>query len=255
MLKFTVKGLAVVLLMCAVVFVLSWRKKTQLPPLAEIVPVLKEDPVQTETERKSFNLDYRGKKYRIDPQAEYEIWGLVVSHNNVNSMGDIYHDADAVDIKDIALIWGTNVSSAEYLKVEFSSNCYVVNWRYPRGTKFDNYKIANNHLLSGDAKARKVIQSAKVGDQIRLKGMLVNYTSPTMRGVRKTSLTRNDTDMGACEVIYVEEAEILKVGNPLWRHAFTLSKWMLIITASLIVLAFGFVVWRDSRAINRKEKE
>lgn len=249
------KGLGIVLILMIGVCLVSWNQKRKLPPLAEIVPEVKEAPRQAETTRKTFNLDYRGKKFRIDPMAEYEISGLVVSHNNVNSLGDIYHDSDAVDIKDIALIWGSNVSRPDYLRVAFSSNCYVVNWRYPRGVKFDHFEIANNHLLSGDPTVRRTIMDARVGDQLRLKGMLVNYTDPSRRGTRTTSMTRNDTDMGACEVIYVEEAELLKPGNPEWHLVFMISKWGTISIAGLILLGFCYSVWRDSRAISRSSED
>ena len=42
---------------------------------------------------------------------------------------------------------------------------------------------------------------------MKLEGKLVNLENPDV-GSRKTSLTREDTGAGACEIIYVEYATI-----------------------------------------------
>jgi hypothetical protein len=48
-----------------------------------------------------------------------------------------------------------------------------------------------------------------VGDQIYLKGALVNYESDKY-GTRQTSTTRRDLGNQACEVVLVDELEILE---------------------------------------------
>jgi hypothetical protein len=49
---------------------------------------------------------------------------------------------------------------------------------------------------------------------------------------RNSSLVRTDTGNGACEVVFVEEIEVLKLGNAPWRKAAQASGW-----AALILLA------------------
>ncbi len=240
-----------VFVVATVCLVLSWFLKGNLPPPNEIDEHLLQEPVQKTSERETFVLSYRGGNYIITPVAEYEIWGLVVSHNNINSLGDMYHNKDSVDIKDLALIWGSNVDTPDYQRVKFRSNSYVVYFRYPSNTKFDHYKISNNHLLAGNARVRKRIKDMTVGDQVRLKGMLVNYEDAKTGAKRNTSTTRTDTEMGACEVMFVEEAELLRPSRDVWSMVFRASMYITIASSALLVLAFIIKVAREQAQIRR----
>ena len=72
---------------------LAWLNKGGLPAPAEIDPALLAEPRQEPTEREPFEFTHEGRTVRIRPVAEYELWGLVVSHNNIESIADIYHDS------------------------------------------------------------------------------------------------------------------------------------------------------------------
>ena len=83
---------------------------------------------------------------------------------------------------------------------------------------FDMSQISNNHLLSPDPAIRDAILSTSIGDQVHFQGLLVNYYPEGQpASVRKTSLTRDDTGNGACEVVFVERFEVLSRGNQTWR--------------------------------------
>jgi hypothetical protein len=239
-------------LVCAVVVGISRFKKTALPAPGEIDEQLHAQPAQTETEREPFEFTFSDKTYLVTPRAEYDIAGLVVAHNNVSSLGDIYHDADAVDIKDLGLIWGDNLAKNPYRKVKFRANCYVVEFRYPYGVTFDHSQISNNHLLAGDPSVRQTIMAAKVGDQVRLKGILVDYKDLGTGGERKTSMSRTDTWMGACEVMFVEDAEIVKAGNVMWTILYGISAWGAIGCLVALIAAFVLRVNRESKALEVK---
>lgn len=241
-------------LICAILVGVSRFRKTSLPGPDAIDKRLHAQPVQTDTTREPFEFDYHTKKYLITPRAEYEISGLVVAHNDVSSLGDIYHDADAVDIKDLGLIWGDNLSKNPYREVSFKANCYVVEWRYPSGVEFDHDQISNNHLLSGDPAVRKAIMNAKVGDQVWLKGMLVDYKDLGSGRERKTSLSRTDTWMGACEVMFVEEAKVVQVGNAGWAMLYTTTSWGAIASLVILIGAFIFKVNMETKELEAKRK-
>ncbi len=49
------------------------------------------------------------------PVADFELWGLVVSHNNPTAFYDIYHDRNSVDTRDLGVIWGENLRSADFI--------------------------------------------------------------------------------------------------------------------------------------------
>ena len=70
-----------------------------------------------------------------------------------------------------------------------------------------------------------------MGDQIHLKGMLVNYTDPaSWKGFwRRSSLSRTDGGNKACEVVFVESFEIMKRGTPGWYLARTAGFWGLLL--------------------------
>jgi hypothetical protein len=80
----------------------------------------------------------------------------------------------------------------------------------------------------------KKILAINSGDQIRIVGKLVNVHALANWKLQKfensdlswdTSVSRDDTWAGACEVIFVEDVEILKRGNPIYQFLFTLSIW------------------------------
>jgi hypothetical protein len=64
------------------------------------------------------------------------------------------------------------------------------------------------HMIAADAKVGKALQSIKAGDIVRLQGCLVE--AKTAEGWRwKSSLTRDDTGRGACELVLVQSVEVL----------------------------------------------
>jgi hypothetical protein len=77
------------------------------------------------------------------------------------------------------------------------------------------YQLSNNHLISDDQLIRDQVRKIKIGDQVRIRGVLASYESPG--GLRGTSTTRTDTGDGACETIYVDRFEILQPATSFWR--------------------------------------
>ena len=205
-------------------FFICWQfskyKIKAFPKLSEISSRMYAEPVQTETSRRSFLFEYFDKEYLIQPKFDYELSGMIVTHNNISSITDAYHDSKSVDFKDLCVIWGDNLKNNAFRKLEFWSAPWTCFYRYSDPNvvkKFNSHQLSNNHLLSDKKSVRKKIKSVKVGDQIKLSGMLVDYFP---RGyserLRKTSTVRTDTGNGACEVVFVEKFEIVKVSNKLW---------------------------------------
>lgn len=223
----------------AVLFVPALFMRHRLPPAALIRPELVQQPRQTDTTREKFSFSYRGATYDVTPVADYELWGLVVSHNRVGSIGDLYHTSDSVDIKDICVLFGGNVQRDDYRRMQFSSVSYVCYYRYPQGVTFTPAELANNHLLASDPRVRRDIGAIQIGDQVHLRGLLVNYSRQGTSFTRKTSTTRSDVEMGACEVIFVEQAHILQPGNPGWRLLYSVAKGLLL--SGLLVKAGLFL--------------
>jgi hypothetical protein len=220
-----------------------------LPDASDIYKELEFEPSQTLVKVPNFSFSYIGNTYQIEPKAKYEISGLVVSHNNINSFADIYHDETSVDIKDICLIWGRNLNNEIFKNVSFwneSVSCHVKYDKLPNSVKFYMTDLSNNHLISSDAKVRQAISNIRVGDQVTLKGKLVNYwDSRYPEFVRKTSLNRKDTAGGACEVMFVESVEIIKKFSRTWHNIYDISKNLILPLLIIKIVAFCLFAWLE----------
>jgi hypothetical protein len=233
--------LNILLLLASSLFVIAWYMQDRLPKPDEMLPELAQSPVQTPLEDTSFQFNYRNHDYEVKTFAEYELWGVIVSHNNISGVGDIYHNSDSLDTKDICVLWGGNVAQDDYLRVSFSSGAWTCYYQYPEGVSFNTSEISNNHLITDSPKIRKQIEGLRIGDQVRMRGRLVGYRDIQWTNFwRNSSLVRTDTGNGACEVVFVEEIDVLKPGNAPWRKAGLTSGWAaLILLAIRLIYLFG----------------
>ena len=251
------KILKFIFILLIIVFAFSYFAKEKLPE-KNIVPEMSHEPMQTETSRKSFSFFYRDTKYNVVPLANYEIWGMITTHNNINAWYNFYHDKNSVNIKDVCVIWGDNLSSKVYTAMTFKSGewtCYP-DWKYPLNRdlveKFRSNKLSNNHLLSDKPAVLNTIKKMHIGDQIYLKGILASYgtDSTPERYYRGSSLTREDTGNGACEVMFVDEAKILKSSNSIWYLLFQISKIGIILVICLQIILFVIDIYLKPKKIN-----
>jgi hypothetical protein len=212
-------------------------------PDSKIIPIARLDPVQGPTTAQKKTLTYFGEKYLIEPRAEYLLRGLVVSHNNIAGIGDMYHTRKSVDLKDICVVWGENIDNLK--GVSFWSEPWSCHF-YTRDSKvFESFRgdqISNTHLLGASEEVRRVIRSMHRGDQVELRGQLIDYAHVGQGGdFRRSSLVRNDTGNGACEVMLVEEARVLRAHAPLlyqlWDTALLALCWLV----PLRILLFLFL--------------
>ena len=66
---------------------------------------------------------------------------------------------------------------------------------------------ANTHVIPADARIRAQLQALRVGDVVRLTGILVDGKRDDGAWIH-TSLTRLDSGPGACEVMLVQSVEL-----------------------------------------------
>ena len=221
----------------------SAYKSKKLPELRDILPSVKNSqPVQVKTDARPYKFSYAGKSYSVIPKAEYTIYGLLVSHNNIHSFADIYHDDTSVDIKDLCLLWGDNVKTDVYQHGKFSNGsftCYFYFKDYEKYRQFRLDQISNNHMLAKTERLRDQIRSARVGDQLLISGYLIDYHPEGDRSfIRTSSLRRDDTGNGACEVFMAESIRVLKRANEFWYSAKAFFKWATIALLMLSIFAF-----------------
>lgn len=221
---------------------IAYFKRATLPERSKISAELRTDPIQTTTTQKPFSFKYLGDEYLVSPQANYEIKGLLVTHNDITSFWDMYHDENSVDIKDFCLIWGQNVQNEIYNKVKFWSESVSCHYQINDSDTYEDFRgdqLSNNHLLSDSEAVRKKIKLARIGDQVELSGYLVNYSSANHPGfVRESSLVRTDEGGGACEVFYVTDFRFIKKTPRFWYETFAWSKRVFFISLASLFLLF-----------------
>ncbi len=232
------------------------------PPLPPKEKVSKEvaniEPFQGPSRMLNMEMEKNGFSYEIIPLAEYELYGLVVSQYSSESVWDLFHKDDPGNSKDICLVWGDNISGGAYRKVRYHSGEFTCFYRWfgEIDPPFSDEQMSNNHLIPKDRAIEEKIKNVAIGDQIRIKGQLVDYKVKKEGkevGGRTSSLDREDTGNGACEVIYVEDIEILKRGSKLFLYGKDISLSILIV--SLAVMAILFIREAESLRYNNKKYE
>ncbi len=217
------------------VLLVSFWKRNELPGRIDYVPEIQNEPLQTATREKPFEVSFNGVDYLVEPEYAYDITAMVVSFRHHDHDYSRMHRLaeDHLNMLDVCVIWGDNIRAA-LSKIDFWNGIFTCNvstsdrraW-----ASFDMDKLSNNHLLSDNPRIRDQVQNIRVGDQIRVRGFLASYTGPT--GTRGTSTTRTDTGDGACETLFIERFQILRPATSYWRW----SMW-----GSLVLLIFGLVL-------------
>jgi len=224
------------------VAVAGWWMKDVLPLPQKLQLADLEEPLQKPVKKPPFDTRVNGVDYRVQPRYRYELNAVVVSLHHSDTWWDYAHKAwsDHVNILDLCVAWGDSVRSGAYRDVSFGNNQWECHWSYSSGRArqhFRNEEVANNHIVTDDPAVAKALRSIRIGDQIRLRGYLVDYMGwkegrQTVQ--RVSSESRTDTGNGACEVLYVDGFESLGSANRGWR----IAQW-----SGLWTLFLGLVLW------------
>lgn len=122
---------------------------------------------------------------------------------------------------DIGIAWGFLAEDSDE-KVTWTSNgTRFLRWRtndmdwYNKhgGEKGIGKYWSNNHLIPSEDKIEDLIKNIKKGDYVKIEGYLVKvrYDGPDGEWFKwNSSTTRDDTENGACEVIYVTDVTWLE---------------------------------------------
>lgn len=213
----------------------SFWNRNDLPRDIDYRPEIAKEPQQAATRKKAFDATYNGVNYRIEPEYDYELFGMIVSYRHHDGDSRMHRRAsDHLNMLDVCVVWGDNAANKFLHKINFWNGIFTCNVEtrdQEAWDAFDMYQLSNNHLISDDDFIRDQVSDIQIGDQIRVRGWLASYAGPV--GKRGTSTTRMDTGDGACETIYVEGFEIVEAATSFWRLSMYVSLALLI--AALIV--------------------
>jgi hypothetical protein len=212
----------------------------RLPRATELLPALRDEPMQHAVAAQAFGAHAGTVDYRIAPVADYEITGLVVSRHDADTWWDWIHRAsnDHLNVVDLCMVWGANAADGAYEKMSFSSGQFVCYYSSRDDTAWQpqyTRALSNNHLLTEDPYIARQLRNLRIGDQVRIVGQLASYShNAGFAFTRGTSTTRDDTGNGACETIFVRDVALLERAPawPLWL------RWL-----GAALLALGLVAW------------
>lgn len=211
-----------------------WRSDA-LPATSELVSALLDEPVQVQVRQDAFAASSNGVTYTVQPLYEYDLVGLVVSKHDTNTWWDYVHREwnDSLNIVDLCVIWGNNARNGAYADIDFSSGQFTCNFSTRSDeafAAFDQSAISNNHLLTDKPAIARKLRAVRVGDQIRFRGHLAEYSHQHGFAFKRgTSTVRTDSGNGACETVFIDQLEILKKGNKPWRMLVWLAGAMLLL--------------------------
>ena len=182
-----------------------------IPKAAEIdmseISVLSQ-PIQKETIVSEFVVSRKGKELKVIPLADFDINGVVVSTKRYYSG----FDAAVVPI-DIGIVWGEITKPENIANIYFEQIVRFLRYRItgdlPFGYDYINKNVANIHAVPENKKIKRVLNSINKYDKVHLKGYLIQIESISNKNYRRrSSLTRDDTGDGACEVMWINHVKI-----------------------------------------------
>lgn len=205
-------ALNIALLVLVALAIYSCKKKNELPVYAGFSETALQDPVQTTTQRPPFTAQVEHQTHHVKPLYNYHIAGMVVSCGFSKNMAE--YRGDDLNIMDAGIIWGSNLDPAIYKKIAFDNDGVWLRAKTKDQAvweRLDQERLSNNHLLCTDPELKKKIKAIKRGNVVSIRGSLVSYSG------RGSSVNRTDRGDGACEIIWVDEVEILQDGTKHWH--------------------------------------
>lgn len=240
---------------CSVLlWIVAAYQRERLPPPSFVMEPLLQEPVQLPVDdAQTFRARARRHSYEIMPLFSYELYGMVVSRHHSDSWFDYHHEQwkDFLNVADLCVIYADNLRSNVYEKMRFSSTDYTCHFRWSSpgvGEFFNGKALSNNHVLTNKPSLIRKIKKVRPGDQIYMKGHLVNYHEQNCpECLRPSSISRDDEGQGACEVVFLEDFRILRTARPVWRLVYYLALGLTCLLLFFLLRIHEAIAWHVSR--------
>lgn len=190
---------------CFMIFVL-W-KLTSGSEKIELDPGIKAPEVPSQQEIKEAE-PFKFKGHTVTPLADFKLQAKVLAKEN-------YHLGQESELSpvDLALGWGQMSDQVVVDEIEISQSGRWYRWsveEFPIPRRAIETQSANMHMVpSGEGIADR-LSLVKEGQIIALEGFLVRVDASGKEWHWQSSLTRDDTGSGACELIYLTGFQILE---------------------------------------------
>lgn len=189
--------------LCALLLLAGWLWWHGQPIARADGMLAPDDPVQTDFDTPPPPIPF--KDATLHPLAKFSLTARVLSRD------DYRLDAEAdLSPTDLAFGWGRMSDSAVLRGIDISQSGRFYYWQtkaFPIPRREIETHSANMHMIPADASVAYELKRVRVGDVVSLDGMLVE--ADKANGWRwRSSLTRDDTGDGACELVYVQSLAI-----------------------------------------------
>ncbi|RJX32800.1 MAG: hypothetical protein C4516_03415 [Oxalobacter sp.] len=177
-----------------------WPSRALKVPPGSVTP---SEPVQMKVDAKTI---HQHGQYALEVLADFEIEARVLSK-------ELYSSGRESELSpvDLALGWGAMSDSSVLEKLSISQGGRFYHYRWENEPPIPVSEIvrssANMHLIPADSAVEKKMKSIRAGEVVYIVGQLVEARAPD--GWRwRSSLTREDSGAGACEVVRVESIDV-----------------------------------------------
>ncbi len=141
--------------------------------------------------------------WTLQPLASYRIEARVLSKIRYSE-----DDVSTLSPYDLALGWGRMSDSAVLDRLTITQSNRFSRWECQGDTPIPESELvshsANNHLIPADDAIKDKIAALRAGSLVKISGYLVEANHPNADHPWRSSLTRDDSGEGACEIIYVQ---------------------------------------------------
>ncbi len=145
--------------------------------------------------------------YTVTAVASFRITAKVLGRKDY-SFG---READLSPV-DLALGWGRMSDESVLEHIEISQSGRFYRWRvesFPIPRREIETHSANMHLIPANDGVRRVLDGVRQGEIVEITGSLVNVAANDIDWRCASSLTRDDTGAGACELVLVEQLAVV----------------------------------------------
>lgn len=179
------------------------HQRSSKPIHRESGVLVQSDPVQTMLDHGEV---WQKGEYTIKALADFELEARVLS----KELYSIDRGADLSPV-DLALGWGAMSDSTVLAALTISQGNRFYYYRWENNPPISHADIirhsANMHMIPASEPVEKLLKQVRPGQIVHLRGKLVTVSAPN--GWHwQSSLTREDTGAGACELFRVESAEL-----------------------------------------------
>lgn len=146
--------------------------------------------------------------FRLQPRASFRATVRVLRREDY-SLGPLARLVPT----DLAVGWGPMSDSQVLAGIEISQGNRFYYWRtesWPIDRRDIETHSANWHVIPENDAVRAALSRMRVGSVVEFRGRLVDIEGK--EGGMRTSLTRDDTGAGACEILLASSARLLEPG-------------------------------------------